>query len=609
MTIGANYCVQHCQFRVWAPLRQQVEVEVMPPDSKTIAQTTPLIREAGGYWSVVLENVPPGSRYFYRLDGELRHPDPASQFQPEGVHGPSQVIDHSNHNWQDSGWGGIPLADYILYELHVGTFTPEGTFEAIIPRLPELKSLGITAIELMPIAQFPGDRNWGYDGVYPFAVQTSYGGPEGLKQLVDACHQLGLAVVLDVVYNHFGPEGNYTADFGPYLTERYATPWGAAINFDDAYSDGVRHWFLENVRYWLREYHMDGLRLDAVHAIYDFGARHILADIELSAQAVADSRGYPAYMIAESDLNDVRVIAPLDKGGYGIDAQWCDDFHHSLHTLLTNESQGYYQDFGGLDQLAKALEQSFVYNWAYSPHRHRYHGSDATVCSPQQFIICAQNHDQIGNRMLGERLSVLATFEALKLAAGTLLLSPYVPLLFMGEEYGETHPFLYFISHGDEALTQAVREGRKREFPDFHSLGEPPDAASLETFERCRLQWEQRHQGQHGLLWRFYQRLIQLRRDIPALGVGRRDRLSAEVLEPEGVICLHRWSPESQVLAMMNFQPIAVEVTPVIDGHWTKLLDSAAEEWMGPGSQASDLLHADSVSLMPYSFVLYQATP
>ena len=523
--IGANYLGQtHCEFRVWAPLCRQVAIEFLDAPPRTV----PLSPKPGGYWAALIDGVEPGALYQVVLDGDQRWPDPASRSQPKGVHGPSQVVDPNAYVWGDGlqpasgqrAWQGLALADYILYELHVGTFTPEGTFDAIIPRLPVLKELGITAVELMPVAQFPGDRNWGYDGVYPFAVQSSYGGPEGLKRLVDACHQLGIAVVLDVVYNHFGPEGNYTGNFGPYVTPRYTTPWGPAINFDDAYSDGVRDFVLDNVRQWIVDYHIDGLRLDAIHAIYDFSATHILAEMKAVAEPLAAARGYPCYLMAESDLNDRRTIAPPGQGGQGLDAQWSDDFHHSLHTLLTGESGGYYEDFGSPEQWVKALQDGFVYDGVYSRHRQRRHGNDARDRPPQQFIVCAQNHDQVGNRMLGERLSTLVDFEALKLAAGAVLLSPYIPLLFMGEEYGETAPFLYFIDHGDADLVAAVREGRKREFAAFQTLGEPPDAASTDTFHRSKLHWEQRVEGQHGTLWRFYQTLMQLRRGIPALATG-----------------------------------------------------------------------------------------
>jgi maltooligosyltrehalose trehalohydrolase len=612
--IGANYLGQtHCEFRVWAPLCRQVAIELLDAPPRTV----PLSPKPGGYWAALIDGVEPGALYQVVLDGDQRWPDPASRCQPKGVHGPSQVVDPHAYAWGDGlrpafghrAWQGLPLADYILYELHVGTFTPEGTFDAIIPRLPVLKELGITAVELMPVAQFPGDRNWGYDGVYPFAVQSSYGGPEGLKRLVDACHQLGIAVVLDVVYNHFGPEGNYTGNFGPYVTPRYSTPWGPAINFDDAYSDGVRDFVLDNVRQWIVDYHIDGLRLDAIHAIYDFSATHILAEMKAVAEPLAAARGYPCYLMAESDLNDRRTIAPPEQGGQGLDAQWSDDFHHSLHTLLTGESGGYYEDFGSPEQWVKALQDGFVYDGVYSRHRQRRHGNDARDRPPQQFIVCAQNHDQVGNRMLGERLSTLVDFEALKLAAGAVLLSPYIPLLFMGEEYGETAPFLYFIDHGDADLVAAVREGRKGEFAAFQTLGEPPDAASTDTFHRCQLDWEQRAEGQHGTLWRFYQTLMQLRRGIPALatGDGQPKAMIARCTDPEGLICWQRWHHDSEVLVLMNIQPEPVSYRPVLDGRWQRQLDSAGADWLGPGSEAVAVLEtAAELQLQPQSFVLYE---
>ncbi|HIK45775.1 MAG TPA: malto-oligosyltrehalose trehalohydrolase [Leptolyngbyaceae cyanobacterium M65_K2018_010] len=607
MMIGANYLGHNqCEFKVWAPHRQQVAVKVL----ETPERIVPLHSEPGGYWRARVEGIGPGMLYQIVLDGDRLRPDPASRCQPQGVHGPSQVVDPQAYPWGDSAWSGLPLSEYILYEIHVGTFTPEGTFDAIIPRLPRIKELGITALELMPVAQFPGDRNWGYDGVYPFAVQTSYGGPGGLKRLVDACHQQGLAVVLDVVYNHFGPEGNYSADFGPYLTERYTTPWGAAINFDDAYSDGVRQFVLDNASYWLRDYHIDGLRLDAVHAIYDFSATHILAELKTVVEPLAWTRGYPCHLMAESDLNDVRVINPADQGGHGLDAQWSDDFHHSLHTLLTGESQGYYEDFGSPEQLAKALQDSFVYDGLYSRFRKRRHGNRASHRPPQQFIVCAQNHDQVGNRPLGERLSTLVSFEGLKLAAAAVLLSPYIPLLFMGEEYGETAPFLYFIDHGDPDLVAAVRAGRQREFAAFHGWGDPPDAASPDTFQRAQLQWDLQQQGKHHRLWRFYQTLIQLRRQIPALATGDRGQLATKCTPARGLVCWQRWQGTSEVLALMNFQPETVPYTPLLDGRWQRCLDTADVEWLGPGSQNPDILQTGGeLRLSAQSLVLYQRIP
>ncbi|WP_088431843.1 malto-oligosyltrehalose trehalohydrolase [Halomicronema hongdechloris] len=604
MTLGAQYLGDHrCHFTLWAPQRQQVSVEILAPQPRQL----PLEPTAGGYWQGVADQIPPGSTYQFRLDNEITRPDPASHHQPQGVHGPSVVVDHGAFAWADREWTGVPLADYVIYELHVGTFTPEGCFDAIIPRLAELKELGITALELMPVAQFPGDRNWGYDGVYPFAVQHSYGGPEGLKRLVDACHQQGLAVVLDVVYNHFGPEGNYTADFGPYFTDTYRTPWGAAINFDGPHSPGVRQFVVDNIRHWFCHYHIDALRLDAIHAIYDFGAKHILAELQQATQALSQERGRPYYLIAESDLNDVRVIHPPQRGGYGLAAQWSDDFHHCLHTLLTGEQSGYYQDFGQAEQLAKALQAGFVYDWAYSRHRRRYHGSDASDCPPQQFVVCAQNHDQVGNRMLGERLSTLVGFEALKLAAATTVLSPYIPLMFMGEEYGETAPFLYFVSHGDADLIEAVRQGRQREFEAFHLQGQPPDAASPKTVQQSTLNWQQRHHDHHGVLWRFYRQLLQLRSHHPILRQRERHTLTANASNDPPLVQVYRHDKGQQLLWLLNFAPAAASHDIVQDGIWSKCLDSADEQWLGPGATAPPTLAGPTACPLPaHSCVLYE---
>jgi maltooligosyltrehalose trehalohydrolase len=605
MRVGANYRGDgHCEFTVWAPQRQQVTLQVWTPEE----QFVPMEKDGEGYWRIVLTDVPAGSRYQYILDGELSRPDPASHYQPEDVHKPSIVVNHHLFNWHDDNWKSIPLEDLIIYELHVGTFTPEGTFEAIIDRIPQLLELGINAIELMPVSQFPGSRNWGYDGVYLYGVQASYGGPEGLKYLVDACHQQGMAVIMDVVYNHFGPEGNYTQDFGPYFTGKYNTPWGKAINFDDAHSPAVRNFFIENALYWFREYHIDALRLDAIHAIYDFGAKHVLAELAYEVESLSQQQGRKFLLIAESDLNDVRVIHPREKGGHGIDAQWSDDFHHSIHTLLTGENNGYYQDFGECYHLEKVLREGFAYSWNYSPDRKRYHGSYGGDCPPSQFVVCSQNHDQVGNRMLGDRLTTLVSFEALKLAAATVILSPYIPMLFMGEEYGEEAPFLYFISHTDPGLVEAVRKGRKAEFEAFHAVGDPPDAQSPETFKQSILNWEKRTEGKHQVLWNLYQKLIQLRRQIPALKQLQREGFIVESVESEKTLIVQRHYQQSHVFYLLNFSqtPATVE-TPAVSETWQKRLDSSETQWMGEGSSLPATLTASQkLTLSPQSFLLYE---
>jgi maltooligosyltrehalose trehalohydrolase len=602
--LGATYLgADRTRFCVWAPLRRRVEVHLHAPDDRVL----PLEPAENGYFTGTFDGVPPLRLYTYRLDGQLERPDPASRAQPEGVHGPSQVIDQA-FVWADAAWKGLPLNEYILYEIHVGTFTPKGTFAAAITRLDDLKDLGVTAVELMPVAQFPGTRNWGYDGVYPFAVQDSYGGPAGLKQFVDACHGRGLAVVLDVVYNHLGPEGNYLADFAPYYTDRYRTPWGPALNFDGRHSDEVRRFFFENALGWQTEFHLDGLRLDAIHAMKDFSARPVLQELAAVTAARAADLGRPIYLIAESNLNDPRVVQPPDAGGYGLDAQWSDDFHHALHALLTGERQGYYEDFGDALTLARACRDGFTFTGEYSCYRGRRHGRPARDLPAWRHVVYGQNHDQVGNRMRGERLSELVNFERLKLSAAAVLLSPFVPLLFMGEEYGETAPFPYFVSHGDPALVEAVRQGRRREFVRFRWPGEPPDPQDELTFQSARLRHELAHTGHHRVLRDFYRELIRLRKAVSALAHLSKDHLEDCTAEGPALL-LRRWSSDGdEVFLVLNFGAAPARVsTPA--GQWRKLLDSALPRWLGPGSSVDENLIASSAvtfSVAPESCVLFQ---
>lgn len=584
------------RFRVWAPRADGISVRIV---SDTENRLVSLRREERGYFSAVVDGVREGDHYLYLLGDGVERPDPASRFQPEGVHGPSQVVDPRSFSWTDGTWKGRQLHEYLLYELHVGTYTGEGTFEALIPMLDYLLELGITAIELMPVAQFPGERNWGYDGVNLFAPQNSYGGPVGLKKLVDACHGKGLAVVLDVVYNHLGPEGNYLHGFGPYFTDRYRTPWGEAVNFDGPYSDEVRRYFLDNALYWIREYHVDALRLDAVHGIFDFSARHFLAELATEVHREAEVLGRKAYVIAESDLNDVRLVDPLDKGGYGLDGQWNDDFHHILHTLLTGEKDGYYEDFNGVGQLAKSLSERFVYSGQYSRFRRRSHGNSAAGRPARQFVVFAQNHDQVGNRMFGERLSALVSSESLKLAAGAVLLSPYLPLLFMGEEYGEEAPFLYFVSHSDHGLVEAVREGRKGEFRSFVSRGDPPDPGAVETFLQSKITPENRLAGRHSVLFQFYKTVIAMRKEIPVLSVPDTNALRVSVQEEQNLLLVERWRGDCRVVCLFNFneQDVAVRF-PDNGGWWRKLLDSSASTWNGPGAILPDRIAGAASAVM-----------
>ncbi|ALF51963.1 malto-oligosyltrehalose trehalohydrolase [Nostoc piscinale CENA21] len=612
MKIGAHYLGNgECEFTVWSPTLNSVAVEILTPEPQLI----PLKPQADGYWQIKVNDVYPGTLYRYQLNGQEAFADPASQFQPQGVHGASVVVDHQ-FEWTDTTWTGVPLESMIFYELHVGTFTPEGTFAAIIPRLPELRELGINAIEIMPIAQFPGDdhiqsdlayRNWGYDGVYLYAVQNSYGSPADFKRFVNACHANGIAVVLDVVYNHFGPEGNYMGQFAPYFTKTYKTPWGNAMNFDDAYSQGVRNYFIQNALYWLGDFHIDALRLDAIQAIYDLGAKHFLWELAETVHNFSGGGTWKRHLIAESDLNNPQIVRPPELGGYGIDAQWSDDFHHALHTLLTGDRQGYYQDFGKCADLAKAYQDTFVYDWRYAPHRKRFHGISCRDRPLSQFSVCIQNHDQIGNQMKGERLSERISFAGLKLAAGAVLLSPYLPLLFMGEEYGETAPFIYFVSHSDPELIQSVRAGRKQEFEAFHYAEDPPDPESAQTFLRCKLNWELRHQGQHQVLWNWYRQLINLRQTHPALLNYDRDSIAATSDEDKKLVVVRRWCESDEVVFAMNFNSSSVAVSLPIQQNARKLLDSADAVWSGEGSQAADKLAVgDEIVLEAMSLVLYE---
>jgi maltooligosyltrehalose trehalohydrolase len=503
----------------------------------------------------------------------------------------------------------------VLYEIHVGTFTPEGTFDAIIPRLERLKGLGVTAIEIMPVASFPGSRNWGYDGVGLFAPQRSYGGPAGLQRLVDACHARGLAVILDVVYNHFGPEGNYLAEFGPYFTDRYKTPWGSAINYDGKEARGVREFVIANALYWVREYHIDGLRLDAIHGIFDGSPVHILRELNDAVQRVARRLGRIVPVVAESDLNDRRVIESVRKGGYGLAGQWSDDFHHCVHTLLTGERKGYYEDFGSLKQLAKAYTDGFVYDGQYSKFRGRPHGTPTRDLPPERLVVCAQNHDQVGNRAQGDRLSSPRDLEALKLAASAVLLSPYVPLLFMGEEYGERSPFLYFTDFEDPALREAVTQGRRKEFAAFGWIGEIPDPQDPATFVRSKLNWALQDQEPHRWVWDYYQTLLALRRQHPFLGAAGKRRLEAREVD-ERTLLLHRRGPDgAAAFFLLHFAPDACRVRLRLPpGPWRRVVDTAEARFGGLVAKSPVLLPVPrggwtEIEIGSHGAVLYLRTP
>ena len=561
------------EFLLWAPNARSVRLQLCPCNE--LIDMEPLPK---GYFRANITEVDEGTQYLYRLDEQRGLPDPASRFQPQGVHGPSQIVDTASLQWTDQHWRGIPLESSIFYELHVGTYTQQGTFDALIPHVAYLADLGVTTIELMPVAQFPGTRNWGYDGVCPFAPQNSYGGPVALHRLVDSAHAHGLAVALDVVYNHLGPEGNYLSAFGPYFTDRYRTPWGQAINFDGQGSDDVRRFFIENALYWLEDYHLDALRLDAVHGIFDFGACHFLAELKSSVAQLSSQLGRPLHVVAESDLNDSRLLHDPEHAGYNLDAQWSDDFHHSVHTLLTKEERGYYSDFGGITPLAATLKEGWYYSGQYSHFRKRCHGNSPRGLAASKFVVCTQNHDQVGNRAFGERLTALVDFESLKLAAGINLLSPFVPLLFMGEEYGETAPFQYFTSHGDPALAEAVRRGRREEFAAFGWEQSVPDPQDEQTYKSSHLNHSLRERDKHQTLLRFYRQLIRIRREFN-LGSAASD--TVRQLGDNAVLLLFESNPK-RLAILFNFaeHPVTLDA-PDLGGSWTALLDSAASCWNG----------------------------
>jgi maltooligosyltrehalose trehalohydrolase len=550
-------------------------VQVVSPEepSRIIAMHA----EDGGEFAVFAEGLRPGADYMFLTDHGRRLPDPVSRWQPRGVHGPSRVVDPAAFAWSDQDWRGIPLEDYFIYELHTGTFTPEGTFESVVSKLPYLRDLGITAIELMPVAQFPGRRNWGYDGVGLFAPQSTYGGPTGLKTLIDSCHRAGLAVVLDVVYNHLGPEGNYLAEFGPFFTDSYRTPWGDAINYDGAESDGVRRYFLDNALYWLTEYHVDALRLDAIHGIFDFSARHILEEMAGAFHKQAESLGRWAWLIAESDLNDPRVIKPPAQGGYDVDAQWLDDFHHSLHTALTGDTRGYFADFDGVPSLRKAITNGFVYEGQRSRYRRRCHGSPSQGRPGRQFVVFTQNHDQIGNALQGIRSSKLLSLARQKLAAAVLFFSPYVPMLFMGQEYGETAGFYYFTDHADPALIEAVREGRRKEMSAFLPGSEFADPQDEGTFERSKLNWDLPQRAQNSSLLAWHRDWIAMRKQRAALNNCRKDLVRTEWDRAAECLVMERSDPSgSRALLIANFSetarlvPISIHDVPWSLALWSE---------------------------------------
>jgi maltooligosyltrehalose trehalohydrolase len=522
------------EFRVWAPRPQRVDLLLD-------GRRRPMTRGDGGWWECRIPGAGPGTDYAFSLDGGPGRPDPRSAFQPRGIDRPSRVVDHAAFTWGDPDWRGMPLAGSVLYECHVGTFSAEGTFDGAIEHLGHLTELGVDIIELLPVSEFSGCRGWGYDGVDLFAPHHAYGGPDGLKRLVDAAHARGLGVVMDVVYNHLGPAGNYLPEFGPYFSAEHRTSWGDAINFDGPGSDEVRRFVIDNAIMWLRDYQCDGLRMDAVHAFADDSALGILEELAAKIAVLAAQLGRPLFLIAESDRNNPRFVRSHDAGGYGLDAAWADEWHHALHAALTGERSGYYRDFGPLPLLAKALGQAWVYDGIYSPYRQRVHGRSPAGLSGSQFVVCTQNHDQVGNRAAGERSSALMSDGRLRVAAALLLTSPFVPMLFQGEEWGASTPFQYFTSHDDPGLGRAVSQGRRAEFAAFGwESADVPDPQDRSTFERSKLDWAESAIGGHASLLAWYRVLIDLRRRIPEFTDPRLDRVETEYDSGAGSVVVRR---------------------------------------------------------------------
>ncbi len=523
-------------FRVWAPLPKKVEVQVF-------GEKFPMTAQPNGWWTAEVSPANIGDDYGFILDGEGPFPDPHSASQPAGVHKLSRLVDQNKFRWTDKNWQSPPLASAIIYELHIGTFTLAGTFIAAIEKLDHLVALGVTHVELMPAVEFSGDHGWGYDGVDLFAPHHALGAPDDLKKLVDACHARGLAVILDVVYNHLGPSGNYLARFAPYFTKKFASPWGEGINFDGPDSDEVRRFFCDNALMWLRDFHFDGLRLDAVHGIVDTSATHFLEQLKMEVENLAAQLGRNPVLIPESDLNDPRLLWPRERGGFNLDAQWSDDFHHALHSVLTGEKTGYYSDFEKLEDLAKALHHAFVYDGKFSAHRRRNHGRSTEGLSGHRFLGYLQNHDQIGNRAKGERSAQLMSLGKLKIGAALVLTSPFVPMLFQGEEWGASTPFLYFTDYQEPELAAAVGEGRCREFAAFGwKTDEVPHPQARETFEQSKLNWNELSRPTHAELLDWHKKLIHLRRAEKDLGDGEMKNVRVEFDEENHWLVMERGS-------------------------------------------------------------------
>lgn len=580
-------------FSVWAPNSKSVDLVL--EERRTAEQRIALEPLADGYWQ---RDVAADTRrgYRYSLDGSAPLPDPRSRWQPEGVHGASHVVQAESLEVEprvQADFHAAALEDAVIYELHVGTFTPEGTYAAAQGKLGYLAALGVTHLELMPLATFPGRRGWGYDGVDLYAPHPAYGTPSELAAFVRACHSLGLAVLLDVVYNHLGPDGNYLAHYGPYFTDRYKTGWGAAINYDGPQSDEVRRFVIDNALMWLKDYGFDGLRLDAVHAIFSFEAVHVLEELAAAVKALGKELRRRFVLIAESDLNDPRLVRAAARGGYGLDAQWADDFHHAVHRYFTGETEGYYADFQGLQDIATALRDGYVYQGKYSMHRGRRHGRPPVGVEPHQLVVSAQNHDQIGNRAQGERLSMMLGVAQLKAVAALTILAPFVPLLFQGEEWGAQTPFLYFTDHEDPELGRLVAEGRSKEFSAFRWQGAVPNPQDLDTFARSKLNWSELLSQPHPEILEWYRALIRLRRDKVVIP---RESLADSAKAATNFDAAAGWLTfvHNGVLVVFNLADAAQPV-PLPSGEWTLVQRSDSNEAMPPNAMPPNATPRDAM--------------
>lgn len=578
MRVGAIYHKNACEFTVWAPNHKKVQLTLEGGKRQISMKSV-----ENGYWTTLVEQIEPGILYMYQLGSQPPKPDPASHYQPSGVFGPSMVVDHEAFNWTDMDWHGLELKELLFYELHVGTFTPEGTFNAMLERIKELEDFGVNAVELMPITQFSGLRGWGYDGVFPFGVQNSYGTPDDLKTLVNDCHRQGVAVFADFVYNHIGPEGNCLNDYAPYFVSSRMTSWGPPINLDGPLNAGVRDYFLKNTLHWFRDYHLDGIRLDSILWMQDSSPKHFLQELNQTVQVYAQEAHRQLHMIAETGFNEPKVLTPAEQGGFGFDGQWLDDFQHTLFSQLTGEKEGYYRNFTNFEDFLDVLSDAYVYVGKDQAFRRRRPEESYRWIPSWRLVVFCQNHDQVGNRLLGDRLTMLAGFEASKVAAGLVLLSPYVPLLFMGEEYGETSPFMFFSSYEGKELASAIREGRRKEFAGFHWQGEVPDPQSVESFNKSKINWQGRYQGEGQKIAAYYKALIRLRRKVPAFQASEGRYIKSLQNQQGKVLFIEKQRGESKAAVIANLGKEKQDFNFQTEESYVKVLDSADTMWGGSG--------------------------